>query len=223
LQLPQIVAHVPNGIDIPAQTAPLPQGAVVGLPQRYALFLSRINWKKGLDRLIEAWQWVPELPLVIAGNDDEGYRPKIEALAQSLGVADRVLFVGPVSDEHKWAMYEQAQLFLLPSYSENFGLVVAEAMAMGCPVVVTPEVGIAQLVESAGAGVVTSNDPPKLAAVIVALLADETRRRELGRRGREFARLHLSWSGIVEQMEHLYQQACDGRALPAQAPELGRT
>jgi glycosyltransferase involved in cell wall biosynthesis len=223
LQLPQIVAHVPNGIDIPAQTVPLSKAAVVGLPQRYALFLSRINWKKGLDRLIEAWQWVPELPLVIAGNDDEGYRPKLEALAQSLGVADRVLFVGPVSDEHKWAMYEQAQLFLLPSYSENFGIVVAEAMAMGCPVVVTPEVGIAQLVESAAAGVVASNDPPKLAAVIVALLADEARRRELGRRGREFARAHLSWTGIVEQMEHLYQRASDGRTLPAQAPELGRT
>jgi glycosyltransferase involved in cell wall biosynthesis len=120
-------------------------------------------------------------------------------------------------------MYEKAQLFLLPSYSENFGIVVAEAMAMGCPVVVTPEVGIAQLVESAGAGVVASNDPPKLAAAIVALLADEARRRELGGRGREFARAHLSWTGVVEQMEHLYQQASDGRTLPAQAPELGRT
>ena len=95
---------------------------------------------------------MPDIPLVIAGNDDEGYQRKLIEQVRALGLTQRVIFLGPVSDEHKWALYRHAQLFVLPSYSENFGNVVAEAMAMGCPVAVTPEVGIASLVESGAAG-----------------------------------------------------------------------
>jgi glycosyltransferase involved in cell wall biosynthesis len=212
LPVPEVVADVPNGVDYPVEYLPLPQTPFARLPQRYALFLSRISWKKGLDRLIAAWQWVPDVLLVVAGNDEEGYRPELERLARTLGLADRVLFTGPVSDDHKWALYEKAELFLLPSYSENFGIVVAEAMAMGCPVLVTPEVGIAQLVESAGAGVVTSNDPANLAAVVRALLDDEPRRRELGRRGREVVSQQLKWDRVVVQMEDLYVSVLGRRA-----------
>jgi glycosyltransferase involved in cell wall biosynthesis len=207
LPLPDIVRQVPNGIDWPATHLPLSETPFAGLPPRYVLFLSRISWKKGLDRLLTAWQRVPDLPLVIAGNDDEDYTPKLRRLAQSLGLAQRVLFTGPVSDEHKWALYERAELFVLPSYSENFGLVVAEAMAMACPVIVTPEVGIARVVESAGAGIVTNNDPAALAAAINKLLVDEPYRRELGRHGLEAARRQFSWSRVVEPMESLYVDA----------------
>jgi glycosyltransferase involved in cell wall biosynthesis len=200
------IVCIPNGVDLPAKYVALEQGPFATLPQRYALFLSRINWKKGLDRLITAWQWVPDLPLVIAGNDDEDYRPRLEALAKSVGVADRVIFLGPVSDAHKWALYERAQLFLLPSYSENFGNVVAEAMAMGCPVLVTPEVGIAPLVESSGAGRVVSGEPHELAASINQLLADPLARQEMGRRGAAVARDTLSWQGIASDAERLYRE-----------------
>jgi glycosyltransferase involved in cell wall biosynthesis len=85
-------------------------------------------------------------------------------------------------------------------------------MAMGCPVVVTPEVGIAPMVESAGAGIVVSNEPAKLAAAINDLLADEARRRELGRRGPEAARRQFSWSHVVEQMESFYVSAMSQHA-----------
>jgi glycosyltransferase involved in cell wall biosynthesis len=212
LPVPGIVAEVPNGVDWPAQHLPLSATPFAALPQPFALFLSRINWKKGLDRLITAWQWVPHLPLVIAGNDEEGYRAQLERLAESLGIAARVIFTGPVDDEHKWALYERAELFLLPSYSENFGIVVAEAMLMACPVLVTPEVGISELVKASDSGIVTSNDPVNLAAVINELVADEPRRRELGRRGREAARRQLAWSGVIEQMEELYWSVLDQRA-----------
>jgi len=190
----------------------LEAGPYSHLPERYVLFLSRINWKKGLDRLIEAWQSVPDVPLVIAGNDDEGYQPKLLQLARALGVADRVIFLGPVSDAHKWALYERAQLFVLPSYSENFGNVVAEAMAMGCPVVVTNEVGIAPLVEAAGAGAVTDGAPGKLAVTIRELLLDPERRLEMGHRGAEAARTRLSWSGVVDSTETLYREMLDQNA-----------
>jgi glycosyltransferase involved in cell wall biosynthesis len=195
---------IPCGVERPVAHAPLTAGPFASLPARYALFLSRINWKKGLDRLLQAWVHVPEVPLVIAGNDEEGYRTKLEALARTLGIADRVLFVGPASDEHKWALYEQAELFLLPSYSENFGIVVAEAMAMGCPVVVTPDVGAGELVVEADAGVITPNDPAQLADAVRRLLADRETRRRLGENGREFARERLSWDGIAARTQVAY-------------------
>ena len=196
---------IPNGVEWPAEHAPLEQGPFADLPERYVLFLSRISWKKGLDRLITAWQWVPDIPLVIAGNDDENYRPRLEELARSVGVADRVLFVGPASDAQKWALYARAQLFVLPSYSENFGNVVAEAMAMGCPSLVTAEVGIAPLLTATGAGKVVSGAPEALAAEVRELLADPAARQEMGRRGAEAARAELSWPGVAAQVERLYR------------------
>jgi glycosyltransferase involved in cell wall biosynthesis len=202
---PQI-ACIPNGVESPGEPAPISAGPFAGLPSRFGLFLSRISWKKGLERLIRAWQWVPDLPLVIAGNDEEHYLPKLRALAQELGIGERVHFVGPASDTHKWALYAAADVLVLPSISENFGNVVAEAMAVGCPVVVTPEVGIAALVAQAGAGIVSSGDPVQLAAAITALVDDEVKRRECGRRGRELVHSSLSWSGVAAQTEILYLQ-----------------
>jgi glycosyltransferase involved in cell wall biosynthesis len=199
------VECIPNGVDWPDEHLPLEQGPFAHLPERYVLFLSRINWKKGLDRLIQAWQWVPDTPLVIAGNDDENYRPRLEELARSLGVAERVLFVGPATDAHKWALYRRAQLFVLPSYSENFGNVVAEAMAMGCPSLVTAEVGIAPILTAAGAGRVVSGEPEELAAEIVGLLADPATREQMGRKAFETARAQLSWPGIAARAECLYR------------------
>jgi glycosyltransferase involved in cell wall biosynthesis len=199
------IACIPNGVEWPREHEPLEAGPYSHLPARYVLFLSRINWKKGLDRLITAWQAIADVPLVVAGNDDEDYQPKLLELARTLGVADRVIFLGPVRDADKWALYERAQLFVLPSYSENFGNVVAEAMAMGCPVVLTSEVGIGPLVEAAGAGVVTDGAPERLSQTIRELLLDPSRRQEMGRRGAEAARKQLSWSGVVESTEALYR------------------
>jgi glycosyltransferase involved in cell wall biosynthesis len=216
LPVPEI-ACIPNGVDLPAAHASLSAGPFANLPERYALFLSRISWKKGLDRLISAWRSVPEIPLVIAGTDDEGYQAEVEALAHSMGVRDRVIFVGPASDSHKWALYEHAELFVLPSYSENFGNVVAEAMAMGCPVIVTPEVGIADIVKAAGAGVVTSGAPDQLAAAITGLLMDGERCREAGRRGRETVRALLSWDGVAAQTEQLYRRVMSARIVKTAA------
>jgi len=201
------IVMIPNGVTFPEEPAALSQGPFQGLPPRYALFLSRISWKKGLDRLLEAWQAVPDLPLVIAGNDEEGYQPQLEALARKLGIADRVLFVGPASDADKWALYAQAEVFVLPSYSENFGIVVAEAMAMGCPVIVTPDVGAGELVAQAGAGVISSGEPKQLAAAVRELLADPGARRRHGEAGRRFARAQLSWEGIARRTCEMYRDA----------------
>jgi glycosyltransferase involved in cell wall biosynthesis len=203
LKLPEVFC-VPNGVSWPSTHQALGAGPFCTVQRPYALFLSRINRKKGLDRLIRAWKWVPQLTLVIAGNDDENYLPELKGLADSEGVADRLQFVGTVSDEHKWALYESAEIFVLPSYSENFGNVVAEAMAMACPVVVTPEVGLAKLVSEVGAGVVARGEPRILAAAIAQLHGDEVRRKRLGVSGRQAAIEHLSWDGVAARMETEY-------------------
>jgi glycosyltransferase involved in cell wall biosynthesis len=209
-RLPEVFC-VPNGVSWPHNHQSLGAGPFGDVPRPYALFLSRVNRKKGLDRLIRAWKWVPQLTLIIAGNDDENYLPVLKALAESEGVADRLQFVGAVSDAHKWALYESAEMFVLPSYSENFGNVIAEAMAMACPVVTTPEVGLAGLVREVGAGVVTPGEPRVLAQAITELHHDEVRRKRMGLAGRQAAIEHLSWDGVAAQMEAEYYRIL-GRA-----------
>jgi glycosyltransferase involved in cell wall biosynthesis len=161
------------------------------------LFLGRINWKKGLDRLMEAMRLLPEARLVVAGNDEENYRARLPEL-------DNVRFVGPVSGEAKNDLLRRSAALVLPSYSENFGNVVLEAMAVGTPVVVTPEVGLAAEVERSSAGVVTPNDPAQLAAALRALLADPARRAAMGRGGRAAVELRYTWERVAVQMEEVY-------------------
>ena len=215
LRTPRTIC-VPNGVHWPAQHASLKSGPFAGITKPYALFLSRIDWKKGLDRLIAAWKWVPDLTLIIAGNDESGYRKQLEGIAAQNAVGDRIRFIGAAADEHKWALYENASMFILPSYSENFGNVVAEAMAMGCPVVVTPEVGLAALVKESGAGVVAEGAPRKLAEAIRSLLQDACARRLMGDRGRLVVHRHLSWGSAAAQMESAYLDIC--RQRPADRP-----
>jgi glycosyltransferase involved in cell wall biosynthesis len=200
---------VPNGVRWPKEHMPLSTGRFADLPRPYALFLSRINWKKGIDRLIRAWALVPALHLVVAGNDEEKYLPTLKALIDQLGVANRVLFVGPVSDTDKWALYENAIMFILPSYSENFGNVVAEAMAMSCPVIVTEQVGLAKIVRECGAGVVTAGEPKALAETVSYLMDRVSERKEMGRRGLRLAVDQLSWDAVATRIESMYLSAAE--------------
>lgn len=205
LRLPQVFC-VPNGLSWPKLHLPLHAGPYAALRKPYVLFLSRIDAKKGLDRLISAWQWVPDLRLMIAGNDEDGYERQLRKMATELGVAERIEFLGPVTDQHKWALYQNAMMFVLPSYSENFGNVVAEAMAMGCPVVVTPEVGLAGFVAETGCGLVSDGQPQTFAAAIIALSRDPARRLAMGNRGSQAAGQTLSKESVGQQMEQVYRR-----------------
>ena len=176
------------------------------------VFLGRVNWKKGLDRLIPAMAHIPDADLVIAGNDEENYQPVLVKLAESLGVQERVRFVGPVDGSQKWELLRKAELLVLPSYSENFGNVVLEAMSVGCPVVVTPEVGLAPIVNKANAGLVVEGEPEKLAAGINVLLKDGDKRRQMGEAGRRIAQEQFSWDAIAKRMERVYEECvCERR------------
>jgi len=210
---------VPNGLDMPPMDDGYqgkPSAGVASDEEPFLLFVGRINWKKGLDRLIAALPSIPNCRLVVAGNDEERYQPTLESLAVKTGVRERISFVGPVYGEHKTALFRRALMLVLPSYSENFGNVVLEAMAAGCPVAVTPEVGAADIVLESGAGGVLDGDPAKLGAGICGLIADPQALRRMGERGREFVARHYTWDVVCLQMEEAYKQAIAGQVrLPA--------
>jgi len=214
LRLPPIRC-IPNGVDFPDAEPPPPAVPGTAHAQPYALFLSRIHWVKGLDRLIDAWRQVPELQLVIAGPDEGGYRQTLQRLVASYGLGDRVQFIGKVGDDDKWALYRNAMFFVLPSYSENFGNAVAEAMAMGVAVIVTPQVGIAATVAAAEAGIVTSNDPASLGAACRRLSADPALRQHMGGNGECAAKRLFSWPAIASAMEKVYREAIGASAAPS--------
>jgi glycosyltransferase involved in cell wall biosynthesis len=193
---------VANGIE----PEPAPDGAVPSMPEPFLLFLGRVSWKKGLDRLIPALSHVPGIALAIAGNDEEGCRPKLERLAAEAGVAGRLRFLGEVHGEDKAALLHRAAALVLPSYSENFGNSVLEAMAAGRPVVVTPEVGLAEVVREAGAGLVVDGDPTILGPALRDLLGDPPRMDEMGRRGAEEARQRFGWEAVAQRMEAVYRE-----------------
>lgn len=203
---PQRVVEIPNGVDYNP-------GAAVSdePPLDYILFLGRISWKKGLDRLVPAMALLPHVQLVVAGNDDEAYWPRMMALATRLGVSDRITYRGFVEGVEKDELTARAKLLVLPSHSENFGNVVLEAMSRGVPVVVTPEVGLASMVAQTRSGLVASGDPPELAAAIDSITSSPELRWELGRNAAAAAR-DLSWDRIAERMEREYSRIVCGEA-----------
>jgi glycosyltransferase involved in cell wall biosynthesis len=203
----QRIVIVANGIEIPDLNRPCRSPAASA--SSYVLSLGRISWKKGLDRLLCAMVYVPNTELLIAGNDEENYEARLKIMVRELGMSERVHFLGPVHGEKKWGLIRSAAVFALPSYSENFGMAALESMACGCPVVVTPDVGLAAAIREAGAGIVADGEPKELGAALSALISDPARRQAMGEAGQKLARQNYSWTGIAEQMEHVYERCLE--------------
>ena len=129
--------------------------------KRIALYLSRIHVKKGCDLLIDAFAKVAQrdenLHLVMAGPDQTGWVPKLKAQAEASGIAHRVTWPGMLQGEMKWGAFYSAEVFCLPSHQENFGIVVAEALACGKPVLISNKVNIWREIEADGAGFVADD------------------------------------------------------------------
>jgi glycosyltransferase involved in cell wall biosynthesis len=200
---------VPNGVDL-EETRTSINNVSLSIAQLirqkpFLLFLGRINWKKGLDRLLPSLTYVPDIRLVIAGNDEENYKPEIEALAVSHGISDRITFAGPAYRDDKAALLQHASALVLLSYSENFGIVVLEAMAAGCPVVVTPEVGLSDMVRETGSGIVVQGEPDQIGNGIKNLLSNSDLMRRMGENGQKAVEERFTWAIVAGQMERVYQ------------------
>jgi len=200
---------IPNGVEREPVTGVVSPGIAALAEAPFLLFVGRVNWKKGLDRLVAALSSAPGVRVVIAGNDEDGYRAQLEAEAERLGVAERIVFAGPVAGADKSRLFERAQALVLPSYSENFGNVVLEAMTFGCPVIVTPEVGLAPTVQQSGAGLVADGNPATLGAAIARVTGDPELRRRMGNCGRAIVAEQFSWPAVAERMELAYQAVID--------------
>jgi glycosyltransferase involved in cell wall biosynthesis len=213
-RLPQ-VATIPNGVEeleIAAKAEPSVDVTEIASHQPLVLFLGRISWKKGLDRLLNAFALTNAANLAIVGTNDEGLVAQLKQLAVKLQIQDRVRYLPrPVVGSDKEHLFAAARLLVLPSYSENFGNTVLEAMQRGVPVVVTPEVGAAAIVEEARGGMVVQGDPEPLGKVINFLINDPAFARSLGEAGRRYVQEHCAWPRIAAQMESLYGGLMRGR------------
>lgn len=178
------------------------------------LNLGRLSHKKGLDILVRAFALlardVPDCRLVIAGPDDEGLTPRLAALAEVEGVASRVTFTGMLAGEEKLAALASADVWALPSHTENFGLAVAEALAAGLPAVISPAVNIAPDAAAAQAAVVCELSTQAFAAEIGALLGDDARRAELGARACAFAKRY-DWAAVAPPLAAMYLELAGQR------------
>lgn len=212
LGLRQPIAIVPNGVACPEQvsTAPRPTAP------HEILFLSRIHPKKGLLDLVQAWNALrpPDWRVIVAGPDEQNHRATVEAALREANLQHTFDFVGPVEGEQKRALLERASLFVLPTYSENFGVVVAEALAAGVPVITT-RAAPWKLLEDERCGWWTDVGAAPLAAALrEALALCDQERAAMGERGHAVVRDEFGWPRIAIQMRAVYDWVLGGGALP---------
>jgi glycosyltransferase involved in cell wall biosynthesis len=216
----------------------LPASAYEGLPpaaaftrrfpalqgRRLLLYLGRVDPKKQPEVAIAALALVrrdfPDADLVVAGPGPRRYLDSLAALAERLGVAGNVHFLGMLRGAEVQEAYAAAAAFLLPSLQENFGLAAAEAMAAGCPVVVSRQVALAPLVSSHGAGRVAEPDARAVAEAVSGLLADEAGRRAAGEKARALVLERFTWPAVAAELIRAYETLLKA---PDGGPALPRT
>ncbi|MCR9198657.1 MAG: glycosyltransferase [Planctomycetaceae bacterium] len=202
---------IPNGVQFPTASSCVPKASD---DQQEALFLSRIHPKKGIDLLLQAWARLRPAGwrLRIVGNDEDGYRSVIEAMARRLGIDEQVVIEGPAFGEEKWERMSQASLFVLPSHSENFGIVVAESLAAGTPVVTTTETPWTGL-RDRQAGWCVGVDIENIArALAEATSTPPAVLAAMGQRGRDWVREEFSWELIGRRMQTAYESLLESSA-----------
>lgn len=190
--------------------------------KQLVLFLSRLHEKKGLDLLAAALpsilRAVPGAHLVVAGPDS-GYEATFRRLLCDHGVAGHVTFTGMLTGRAKLAALRDADLFVLPSYTENFGLAVVEALAAGLPAVISDRVNIAADLKAEGAAAVIPCDAGALASQVSALLLHPEQRQALAREGKRTVAERYTWEACAQRLEVVYRAILAGdrpdRALAA--------
>lgn len=204
LNLQQPIAVIPLGVDPPSpQTSTLRREN----KQRTVLFLSRIHPKKGLLNLVAAWAAIkPEgWRVVIAGPDENGHLAEIQNALRKYSIEKDFTYLGAVSGQAKWDLYRLADLFVLPTLSENFGLVVAEALGCGIPVITTKGAPWEQLLTEKCGWWIDLGVSPLQSAITEAIQLSDSDRHTMGLRGQQFVEREFSWSRFAQEMHSVYQ------------------
>lgn len=209
------VALVPNPVPGPALPVTAADAAgTMPVGKKILLYLGRLHPVKGLPRLIAAWAQLADLhadwQLVLAGPDEGGWRAQFERQAAAVGCAASIHWAGPLDERGKWVALTAADLFVMPSDFENFGMAIAEALHAGVPVVTTDGTPWQALVEER-AGWRVARDPAALAAALrEAMTLPDDERRARGARGRHLA-ARFSPTRVAGQLRELYGWlGCEG-------------
>jgi len=194
---------VPNGVEIPA-TFPNRNGHQA----RRFIYLGRLHPIKGIENLLQAYKMVQDKlgaasSLIIAGEGDPGYVDRLKLQIQQLGLPETVKMIGHAAGKAKEELFHAADVLIVPSFAESFGVVVAEALAHAVPVIVsrgTPW----RRVEEVGCGLWVENDPESLAAAIQHISAMPL--REMGLKGREWMQREFDWDSVAFKMLGVYRE-----------------
>jgi poly(glycerol-phosphate) alpha-glucosyltransferase len=208
------IAIIPNGMDMTA-IHPLPDRnalskRVPAVRNRHCvLFLSRLHPKKGVENLLEAWRSLaPDFSdwcLLIAGAGSPDYEITLHARTQAMGLADTVLFLGPVYGPQKKEALAAADLFILPSFSEGFSMAILEAAAAGLPVLQTRDCNFPELTLAGGA-IDIAPEPEGIRSGLQQLMQlSGDVREEIGRRGRNLVERHYTWPAQTRKMLDVYE------------------
>ncbi|MBP9741973.1 MAG: glycosyltransferase [Burkholderiales bacterium] len=207
----QPVAIIPNGID-------LPEGFQKQVNEsKTVLFLGRIHPIKGLAMLLEAWAKLessfPDWQLKIVGPDNVGHLSELQELQSKLSL-QRVVFISAVYEQQKWQEYHNADLFVLPSYSENFAMSVAEALACGVPAVVSKGAPWQEL-DAYNAGCWVDTDSSSFATALQNMMQkSQNELIQMGQNGRKLMQDKYSWSMVSAMMAELYSWVLEGGTVP---------
>lgn len=209
------IAVIPNGLYVDRYHTDRQVGAeAVGhWPQlqgkRICLFLSRIHPKKGLLDLAKAWgklcKKFPDWRVVIAGPDEYDHTQEVQAAMKAEGAEDSTLFVGSVTGSLKTSLLSASDLFVLPTHSENFGIVVAEALASGSPAITTKGAPWGDMVDHQCGWWTDIGPEPLTEAMEEAMALSESEREQMGLRGRDMIEQRYSWLSIASQMITVYE------------------
>jgi glycosyltransferase involved in cell wall biosynthesis len=209
LELGVPIATIPNGVDMPEDRLPRIEGEsiICGRP-RTALFLGRIYPIKGLPMFVEAWSRVRPVGwrLRIAGPDEAGHQKQVEKFVADAGLNEVISFLGPVDPERKRDLFSDADLFVSPTYSENFGMAIAEALAHGLPVLTTTGAPWPMLQETGCGWWVEPSVDGLTEGLQEATNSQPEMLQQMGEKGRSLVSKQFSWNRIASLMCSTYEQ-----------------
>ena len=201
----QPIAVIPHGVDTVDGKSDFTSKLVTNKAKKRILFLSRFHQKKGVLELVEAWSRIDRggWELVLAGPDDRGFRSIVEARVSSMGLNSSVIFMGPVNGEDKESLYKSADLFVLPTFSENFGMVILEALSFGIPVITTHGAPWSDLEEFGGGWWIPVGVPPLISALDNAMKLSDAERKLIGTKALEISKRY-SWEESARKTNSVY-------------------
>jgi len=189
--------------------------------RRLIVFVGRLTQKKGVDILIHAFtqvvEHIPDTHLVIAGPDDDGLGSTIQRLLHEAELQDRVTMPGMLLGQQKLALLADADVWVLPSHTENFSLAAVEAMACGLPVVLSDRVNIHRDVVDAGAGLVVPCEAAAVAAAVSRILDDAELAQSLSGAAKDLVRSRFTWDTAARRLIRVYEGICGGATRPQEA------